>query len=369
MWTIFTLFGTLACLNLEHTTAQAEGIPGEYKRVIERNLDWLVKQQNKDGSWSNLEKQSDVTCTGVAGLAFLMEGSTAVKGKYAENIKQAVTWMVQNCQEGAEDGLLGTNARQAPLGYMTGQSHAVLFLANALAREEKSDAKGLEARLARLRQQELAGVLKRSVAFIVKAQVTNGGWGFTSAQTGQGQDDAGTTLHQILALRAAQQAGIGVPKETMQRAYAYLEKMTTPRGGMVFSSVRARSSGGERPGLTIAAFASTYGSDQISTDLLRKWFSFSQSMISSQSQTQDLFHLAVAVHGLGDAGYAKLFGQNQPTLVWSQARRTLLNRFRTEGGTIYRQWNPNPTFSTAINLIALQLDNEYLPVFRTKKNW
>jgi hypothetical protein len=366
MRTFFTLFGTLACLSLERPSAQAQGMADEYKPVIEKNLGWLAKQQNKDGSWSNLEKQSDVTCTGVAGLALLMEGSSAVKGKYAENIRQAAVWMAQNCQEGTDDGRLGTNARQAPFGYMTGQSYAVLFLASALSREEKSETKSFEARLARARQQEMAGVLKRAVGFIVKAQTKSGGWGMTSPGAGQVYDNAGSTLEQILALRAAQQAGIDVPNETMQKAYAYLKEMTSPGGGIRFSSARA---GGERPGLTIAAFASTYGSDEIGADLLKKWLRFNESTITLQSPTQDLFHLAVAVHGLGDVGYAKLFGTTQPTLVWSKLRRMLLNRFRSEGGAIYREWNPNPVFGTAINLIVLQLDNDYLPVFRTKKSW
>jgi hypothetical protein len=366
MRTFVTLFGTLAWLSLEHPASQAQVVPNDYKRVIENNLAWLADQQNKDGSWSNMGNQGDVTCTGAAGLALLMEGSTAAKGKYAENLRRAVEWMVQNCQGGTEDGLVGASAGQVRSGYMAGQSYAVLFLACALAREEKSEAKGLEARLARARQQEMVGVLKRAVAFILKAQAAGGGWGFISAQADQNHANAESTLQQILALRAAQEAGIDVPKETVRKAYAYLEKLTTPRGGVVFSSARA-GSGGERPGLTIAAFASTYGSDQIGADLLKKWLSFSESTISPQrGQAQDLFHLAVAVHGLGDAGYAKLFGTNRQGLVWSKARRILLSRFATETGVIYREWNPSPTFGTAISLIVLQLDNDYLPVFRTK---
>jgi hypothetical protein len=365
MRTFFIFLGTLAWLNLEHAPARAQGIPDEYKRAIEKSLTWLAKQQNKDGSWSNLQNQSDVTCTAVAGLAFLMEGSSAAKGKYAENIRQAVEWMVQNCQRGADDGLLGANARQDRSGYMAGQGYAVLFLASALAREEKSEAKSFEARLARARQQEMAGVLKRAVGFIAKAQVKNGGWGLTAED---GLDNVGSTLPQIQALRAAQQAGIDVPKETMQNAYAYLDKMTTPNGGIVFSSFRT-GAGGERPGLTAEAFASTYGSDQVGAGLLKKWLKFSEFSITPRSEAHDVFCLAVAVHGLGDEGYAKLFGGKQDGLVWSKARSILLNRFRTEGGAVFREWNPNPTFGTAISLIALQLDNDYLPVFRMKKDW
>jgi hypothetical protein len=171
-----------------------------------------------------------------------------------------------------------------------------------------------------------------------------------------------------MALRAAEQAGIDVPKATMRKAHAYLEKITTARGGIAFSSARA-GSGAERPGLTIAAFASTYGSDAMGTDLLRKWLKYSQYTISPRSKTKDLFYLAIAVHGLGDGGCARLLGTKEPGLVWSKVRKMLFSRFSTEGGAVYREWNRSPIFGTAISLIVLQLDNDYLPIFRTRKNW
>jgi hypothetical protein len=138
---------------------------------------------------------------------------------------------------------------------------------------------------------------------------------------------------------------------------------------MPFSSLRAGSEGHERHGLTIAAFASTYGSDQVSAELPKKWLSYSQNAIVFQGPTQDLFHLAVAVHGLGEEGYAKLIGKKEPLMVWSKDRGNLLRRFRTEGGATHRDWSPNPVFGTAMSLIALQLDNEHLPIFRMKRNW
>lgn len=363
----FVVLGLLGALSSQHA-ARADDVPAELKPAIEKSLDWLVKQQNQDGSSSDTARQSDVACTATAGLALLMEGSTAAKGKYAENIKRTIEWLTRNCQEGKDDGLFGLNAQQNRLGYMAGQSYAVLFLASAYAREDKSDAKGLEARLNRVRQRDMEALLKRAVQFVVMAQAANGGWSLISCRDGQNQDDAESTLQQILALRAAQQAGIEVPKETMQKAYDYLEKMTTPRGGVAFSLSQGKA-GGERPRLTIAAFASTYGAEQVSVELLKKWFGYTRYTITQVSETPDLFYLAVAVHGLGDEGYVKLFGKQKPLRMWSKERGTLLSRFRSEGGTVFREWNSSPVFGTAICLIALQLDHDHLPIFRTKRNW
>lgn len=366
------IFAVLIGVGLGQHPSRAQKTSASNKSAIDKGLAWLVKRQNKDGSWSNYEKQPDVACTGAAGLALLMEGSTAVKGKYAENIKQAVGWLEQNCQKDKDDGLFGSAARQNRLGYMSGQSYAVLFLASALAREEKSDARDLEGRLAKVRQRAMEEVLQRGVQFIVKAQATSGGWATTSRGDSQDQDDAASTAEQIFALRAAQQAGIAVPKDTMHKAGAYLEKMTTPRGGIPFSFRDAGASGRERPGLTIAAVAATYGAEEIKADLLKKWLDYCQFTITLRDENYDFFHLAVAVHGLGDEGHAKLLGKKEPTRVWSKDRDMLLSRFTAivqSDGMVRSRWNPNPVFVNAINLIALQLDNEYVPVFRKKEKW
>lgn len=370
MYSRLLFLGSLICVSLGQPVALAQKKPSDFKPAIEKGLAWLVTQQNKDGSWDDVVNRSDVACTGTAGLALLMEGSTAAKGKHAANIARAVEWMFQNCQKGKDDGLIGAHAREDRLGYMAGQSYAVLFLASAYAREEKSGAKDLDARLARARQQEMELVLKRAIQFIVRAQAGNGGWAPVSCEDAKVLDDAASTLQQILALRAAQQAGIEVPKETMRKAYDYLEKMTTPRGGMPFSSLKAGMDGNERPGLTIAAIASTYGAEQINPQLLPKWLKYCESAITLQTNNnQDSFFLAVAAHGLGDAGWAKLRATKQPMFVWSRDRSMLLSRFRTSPGTIHRDWNPNPVFAAAMNLVALQLDNDHVPILRMKRDW
>lgn len=331
--------------------------------TVNSGLNWLVKEQQKDGSWHDRLGQSDVRCTSMAGLALLMEGSTAAKGKYAENIKLAIEWLTRQCHEGEDDGLMGPKNQQGRNGYTGAHAMALTFLASAYAREDKSDAKGLEARLARVRQREMEAVLKRAVRFSVRAQTGSGGWGLATGQDGQENTEA--TLPQIQALRAAELAGIDVPKETMKKAYAYLEGATTKGGGVVYT-IRT---GGERPGLTIAACAVNSGNDQISEDLLKKWLGYCRFAINPRGD-EDAFHLAVALHGLGDEGCIKLMGKREDAWRWSKERDLLLKRFERVNGTmIYQGWNPSPVFGAATNLIVLQLENEHVPIYRMRKKW
>ena len=69
--------------------SRAEEIPQEYKASIAKGLEWLAKQQSKDGHFESFGGGYPVTMTAISGMAFLMEGSTMREGKYKENIRRA----------------------------------------------------------------------------------------------------------------------------------------------------------------------------------------------------------------------------------------------------------------------------------------
>src|SRR5262245_55785799 len=70
--------------------APAEVLPDKYQAVVAKGLDWLARNQNKDGHWEAFGGQYPVTMTALGGMAMLMEGSTIREGKYRDNIRRAV---------------------------------------------------------------------------------------------------------------------------------------------------------------------------------------------------------------------------------------------------------------------------------------
>src|SRR5581483_6965736 len=62
--------------------ARGDELPDKYKEVVKKGLEYLAKQQFKDGHWGANGDQYPVSMTGLAGLAMLMEGSTIREGKY-----------------------------------------------------------------------------------------------------------------------------------------------------------------------------------------------------------------------------------------------------------------------------------------------
>ena len=79
----------------------------EYCYNVAKGLDWLAKEQHKDGYWR--DHISSIAMTAFAGMALLQEGSTDHSGKYQMNIRKAVAWLLSKSitNEKDREGLIG----------------------------------------------------------------------------------------------------------------------------------------------------------------------------------------------------------------------------------------------------------------------
>src|SRR5690349_8100959 len=101
MRTLFLAFIALLIVS----PIRAEDVPEKYRPVVKKGLEWLVKQQHKDGHWSAASDQYPTALTAFAGLALVAEGSTPKKGDHAKAIRQAALWLIDQSQKGT--GLIG----------------------------------------------------------------------------------------------------------------------------------------------------------------------------------------------------------------------------------------------------------------------
>lgn len=110
--------GTVAALGLGGGGGGAFGRPGgrggrlrrairggggkATESAVDKALEWLARNQEPDGHW-DIKKHGagmsgDMGVTGLALLAFLGAGHTEKIGKYKENVKRAVSWIIK-CQD------------------------------------------------------------------------------------------------------------------------------------------------------------------------------------------------------------------------------------------------------------------------------
>jgi hypothetical protein len=354
-----------------------EDIKKRVDESIEKGLEWLKKTQAQDGHWEAQGGQYPTTMTAIAGMCFLMEGSTLKEGKYSDQIKKAVDWFLQpNRQQ--PSGLLG--AVQNPTEstrYMYGHGFGTMFLASVYGEEEDKEMR-----------EKIEKALKKAVEFIAKAQTSKkakkpegkevdvGGWGYVSAADGGNFDEGSVTITALQGLRAARNAGIPCPKETIQKATDYLEACTTPDGGVIYSWAGAGQAlkGQGRPPITAAAVACSFSAGQYKGDLAKKWIKYCKDNIPiakgriAHDEYQN-YYFAQFVYVLGDDRYGEMFPKEDKStwLTWTKYKEAMFPYIIDQQDKNTGQWNGGyigPVFATATNLTILQLEKGILPIYQ-----
>jgi hypothetical protein len=183
----------------------SDPLPPELDASIARGLSFLAKQQNADGSFESGGPK--VAMTGLSVLAFLSAGSSQDIGKYGLTVRSALEFLLSQ-QDG--DGYLGAGDRGM---YM--HAIATLALAEAYGVEPAAD-----------RRLRIHAALQKATAVILAAQKAPksnpnfaGGWRYLRNSP---DSDLSLSGWNTLALRAAQDAGIEVPKDATERAAAFV---------------------------------------------------------------------------------------------------------------------------------------------------
>jgi hypothetical protein len=340
---------------------RAEELPAEYRAAVSKGLEWMARNQSKDGHWEAFGGQYPVSMTALGGMSLLMEGSTIREGKYRDNIRRAVDWLMARSMP---NGLIGNpNNISEASRYMYGHGFSMLFLSSVVGEEEDPD-----------RRRKLVDILERAAKFSRDAQTDRGGWGYVSAKDGGGFDEGSVTITQVQGLRAARNAGIIVPTEAIKKAIKYLSDSTNTRGGVIYSL--AMGGGGEgRPALTAAAIACGFSAGEHDSPLVKKWFRFCHDNLrasygdnrTGHHDEYTYYYFAQAIYMLGDDGWAKLFPESRGDgLKWSAFRKSSFDslvKSQSSDGS-WTGGHVGPVFITAVHLSILQLDKAALPIYQ-----
>ena len=362
-----------------HPQARSEDVPQDYRETVRKGLEWLARQQARDGHLEATGGQYPITMTALGGMAYLMEGSTLREGKYRDNIRRAVDFLMSRAQKGGtNDGMIGNPNIPGESGrYMYGHGFSMLFLATVYGDEEDND-----------RRRRLEDLLARAAKFSFNAQTVReinrggksvkfGGWGYVSAKEGSNFDEGSVTITQVQALRAVRNAGIEVPPEAIQRAVVYLEECTNAEGGIIYQ-YGGGGGGDGRPALTAAAIACGISAGDYfkepSIQFVKKWFQFCQKRLGTLGGNRTghdeytHYYFAQAVYMLGDDGYKKLFpgAKEADTLTWTKYRKeTFDNLVRTQGADgSWTGGHVGPVFITSVHVCIMQLDKACLPIYQ-----
>jgi hypothetical protein len=354
------LLAALGLLLCSANPGRTEEVPAEYRTAINKGLEWMAKQQNKDGHWAAFGEQYPVTMTALNGMAMLMEGSTVREGKYKDNIKRAADWLMARSMP---NGMIGNPNIPGEAGrYMYGHGFAMLFLASIYGEEEEGE-----------RRKKLEEILTKAAKFSHEAQTNRGGWGYVSAKEGNNFDEGSVTITQVQGLRAARNAGIVVPPEAIKMAVKYLKDSTNAEGGVIYS-LGGGGGGNGRPALTAAAIACGFNAGEYNNPLIKQWFKFCHQNLGGLGGARfghdeyTHYYYAQAVYLLGDEGWAKLFPDSKESdrVTWTKYRKATFDQLvRSQGADgSWQGGHVGPVFITPVYVSIMQLDNAVLPIYQ-----
>lgn len=204
--------------------------PTPVTRAVERGLRFLQSAQLADGSWlSNYgEEGKNTGIIGLSVLAFLSAGHEAGRGDYGTVIDRAVAFLLRNRKQG-----MLIRDRDTSHGPMYEHGIATLVLGEVAGMIEENRA-GFE-NFTRIHQSAVNLILRAQD--VPRDRSYMGGWRYTPTSD---QADLSVTGWQILALRAAQDAGLSVPQRSIDRAVLYVKRCASPDGGFLYDPLQSR---------------------------------------------------------------------------------------------------------------------------------
>ncbi len=316
-----------------------KGITPEAYQAIERGLAYLVRHQDRQGSWANKGAFGEypVAMTALAATALLMDGNTTTQGRYAPQVDRAANYILRSAQE---SGLIARGDEDARPMYAHGFS--LLFLGQLYGMTEDPT-----------RARHMHEVLQRAVQLTARAQSEAGGWIYTPTANA---DEGSVTITQVQGLRSCKNAGITVPKDVIDDAMKYLVDSQNSDGGIRYS---LRTPGGEsRPPITAAAVCCWYNAGEYTNPLAKKALEFSKDRIrpTGTSGGHDFYahlYLSQALYISSDPYWDEYFARRRDYMLSIQ---------HSDGAWVGD--GVGDIYGTAVALIILQLPYNQLPIMQ-----
>jgi hypothetical protein len=307
----------------------------ETDEAIQNGLTWLGRSQNADGSYGNGAYRGNIAVTSLAGLAFMSSGSSPGRGPYGPQIDKALAYVMQNTSPSGFIAVLASSTH----GPMYSHGFGTLFLAEAYGMTHRG---------------EIREKLQKAVRLIIDSQNIEGGWRYQPIRR---DADLSVTICQINALRAARNAGLSVPKETVDACIRYVKRSQNHDGGFRYMLQGGPTSEFPRSAAGVVALQSAgeYDSKEVKSGIayLRHYNHGSRPGRRNNHYFYGQYYAAQAMWIEGGEAWAQWY----PAI-----RNELLNRQSASG--YWPDGGVCNEYGTAMALIILQIPNDYLPIFQ-----
>lgn len=330
------LLACIALLPCPVCAADDGNKPDGINDAIRAGLTFLASRQAPEGDGA-----PRLATTGLALMSFLAAGHAPDDGRFGQNVRHAIDILVH---QAPEDGYFG----RVDGSRMYGHGIIVLALAEAYGVEPH------EANRAAMR-----AVIERGVAQILKAQDvakgpdSAGGWRYEPTSF---ESDLSLSGWNILALRAAANVGIDVPKDHVDRAKTYvLQCYNKLQRGFAYQPHLDAT-----PGMTGVAVLNLCLLDAGQRDEVQHGVQF---ILDHQTTDQTRFPY-YTMYYVTQAAFQ--FGEPAWPPVWSNTRERLLKEQQPDGGWPQSRSGEEPgrVYATSMAVLTLCVPKSLLPTYQ-----
>jgi hypothetical protein len=183
--------------------------------AVGRGLDWLARNQLRDGSWSlsgpyggGVPENFDnpAAATAMALLAFQGAGNTHKRGKFRQNVISGWKWLLN---EQDENGNFFHEGGFNHTFYTQGMCTIAICELYGMTKDPK--------------YKEAA---ERAVRYCLDSQSPMGGWRYSA----RSDSDVSVTGWIVMALQSARMAGLEVPEDNLRRVERFLDNVAQENG-------------------------------------------------------------------------------------------------------------------------------------------
>lgn len=324
-------------------TAENQASSGEITPALNssvaRGFEALIKLQDEAGAFNAGRFDKHAGITGLACLALMSDGNLPGRGPYARQVEKGLEFVLSQVNE---TGLIASDTSHGP---MYGHGFAALFLGEIYGMTRGGADTAQSARVHE--------ALVKACRLIVNTQNEEGGWRYNPVPH---DADISVTICQIMALRSARNAGIEVPKSTIDRAVQYVRDCQSGDGGFMYQ----RGRGGSAWPRSAAGVASLYYAGIYEDDALNRGLAYLRTNALPGSQQASGAHYFYGHYYAVQAMY--LAGGDEWSDWWPRIRDDVIT-LQGSNGT----WGDNTAgeaYGTAMALIILQMPKRYLPIFQ-----
>lgn len=216
----FAFWGLLA-LPFAHSSGQTSpsstAVSPAVKQAVDKASRWLIGQQRSQGCFLDENRGDPVPQHSGALTAMAIMGLTSVGHMPTDPtpegraVAKGLRFMTDNIVPN-EEGYLGQSDRSR----MYGHGIMTLMFAEMVGQTQDEE---MDRKL-RTRVERAVELIMRSQD-VVKSEANRGGWRY---EPGSSDSDISVSVWQVMALRAANNAGVKVPKSTIDRAVEYMKR-------------------------------------------------------------------------------------------------------------------------------------------------